>query len=222
MHRPLYLLFLLRSCGVRVPSCSFSKLEGAGPTGLCSHRLQSSLLWDEVYGYLKLFSLESSAFPEVSSMQSRSLGWAHMGESCPMAILPPVLYWQDPLVCQLHRLLFIHFTAIKDSDSSGTGAKRAVGFFSPSHWSCLPPHHIAPTLLLVCEGLCQRMPSGSAASDSSDPSVTPVLSSIIAIEPVRCVLLCCPFALSLYWAFEPPLKTQLKVFVWEKERKSQN
>lgn len=145
MHRPLYLLSLLRSCGVRVPSCSFSKLEGAGPTGLCSHRLQSSLLWDEVYGYLRLFSLESSAFPEVSSMQSRSLGWAHMGESCPMAILPRVLYWQDPLVCQLHRLLFIHFTAIKDSDSSGTGAKRAVGFFLPHighvcHHTTLHPH----------------------------------------------------------------------------------
>lgn len=116
--------------------------------------------------------------------------------------------------CQL--LLFTHLTTVKDSSSSGTGSKRAVGRFCPSLRSCLPPHQIAPTLLLVCEGPCQRNLLDlqlQAAQSLCDPCPVHLCNK-------PCEM--CPSLQPLRWAFEHPLNTQLKVFVWERERNRQN
>lgn len=107
--------------------------------------MQSSLLWDEVYGYLKPFSLECSAFPELSSMQSRSLG-GHTWDRAALGHPTPVPHWQRSVCLPAPLLRFTHLTALKGSGSSETGARMVLSFFSPSLWSCLPPHHIAPCL----------------------------------------------------------------------------
>lgn len=79
-----------------------------------------------------LFPLDALHF--LSSLPCKADRWVGThGRELPCGHPTPLPHWQDPFVHPLHCLPFTHLTALKGSGSSGTGAKRVLGFFFLPH-----------------------------------------------------------------------------------------